>query len=388
MSGSGTVVVTGASTGIGQATALRLARAGFVVLAGVRREEDGAALRAQDAGIEPVLVDVTDAGQIAGLAQRVGGAPLAGLVNNAGIAVAGPLEGIPLDLVRRQYEVNVFGLLAVTQALLESIRTGQGRIVNIGSIGGRINTPFVGPYSSSKAAVRSLSASLRRELRPWDLHVALVEPGALDTPIWRKGEQGAQETIDALPDRVRTLYARPLEALVAATRKIAAGASSPDEAAQAVEHALTAERPKAIYTVGRRARVQGALHSVLPARDVRRARGAGDEDRVARPLARCRGRLGLGREPRDGHRPHPGARVAVEAQLLATREQAQAEADEHAVGRRRAREGVDVELHRPGVLPLPHLPGHLADLEVPRRACGSSTPRRARADPATSRRSS
>ena len=266
MSGSGTVVVTGASTGIGQATALRLARAGFVVLAGVRREEDGAALRAQDAGIEPVLVDVTDAGQIAGLAQRVGGAPLAGLVNNAGIAVAGPLEGIPLDLVRRQYEVNVFGLLAVTQALLESIRTGQGRIVNIGSIGGRINTPFVGPYSSSKAAVRSLSASLRRELRPWDLHVALVEPGALDTPIWRKGEQGAQATIDALPDRVRALYARPLEALVAATRKIAAGASSPDEAAQAVEHALTAERPKAIYTVGRRARVQGALHSVLPAR--------------------------------------------------------------------------------------------------------------------------
>ena len=266
MPGPGTVVITGASTGIGQATAVRLARAGFVVLAGVRREEDGAALRAQDAGIEPVLVDVTDAGQIAGLAQRVGGAPLAGLVNNAGIAVAGPLEGIPLDLVRRQYEVNVFGLLAVTQALLESIRTGQGRIVNIGSIGGRINTPFVGPYSSSKAAVRSLSASLRRELRPWDLHVALVEPGALDTPIWRKGEQGAQATIDALPDRVRALYARPLEALVAATRKIAAGAGSPDDAAQAVEHALTAERPKAIYTVGRRARVQGALHSVLPAR--------------------------------------------------------------------------------------------------------------------------
>ena len=266
MPSSGTVVITGASTGIGHATALRLAGAGFAVLAGVRREEDGAALRAQDGRIEPVLVDVTDAGQIASLARRVGGAPLAGLVNNAGIAVAGPLEGVPLDLVRRQYEVNVFGLLAVTQALLEAIRTGQGRIVNIGSIGGRINTPFVGPYSSSKAAVRSLSASLRRELRPWDLHVALVEPGALDTPIWRKGEEGAQQTIDALPDRVRTLYARPLDALVAATRKIAAGASSPDEAAQAVEHALTAERPKAIYTVGRRARVQGALHSVLPAR--------------------------------------------------------------------------------------------------------------------------
>jgi NAD(P)-dependent dehydrogenase (short-subunit alcohol dehydrogenase family) len=263
---SGTVVITGASTGIGRATALRLARAGFDVLAGVRREEDGADLRAQDGRIEPVLVDVTDAGQIANLAARVGAAPLAGLVNNAGIAVAGPLEGVPINLVRRQYEVNVFGLLAVTQALLDPIRSGQGRIVNIGSIGGRINTPFVGPYSSSKAAVRSLSAALRRELRPWDIRVALVEPGALDTPIWRKGEQGAQETIDALPDRVRTLYARPLDALVAATRKIAANASSADDAAQAIEHALTAERPKAIYTVGREARIQGALHSVLPAR--------------------------------------------------------------------------------------------------------------------------
>jgi NAD(P)-dependent dehydrogenase (short-subunit alcohol dehydrogenase family) len=266
MPSSGTVVITGASTGIGRATALRLARAGFAVLAGVRREEDGADLRAQDGRIEPVIVDVTDAGQIASLAARVGGAPLAGLVNNAGIAVAGPLEGVPIDLVRRQYEVNVFGLLAVTQALLDPIRAGQGRIVNIGSIGGRINTPFVGPYSSSKAAVRSLSAALRRELRPWDIRVALVEPGALDTPIWRKGEAGAQETIDALPDRVRSLYARPLDALVAATRKIAANASSADDAAQAIEHALTAERPKAIYTVGREARIQGALHSVLPAR--------------------------------------------------------------------------------------------------------------------------
>jgi NAD(P)-dependent dehydrogenase (short-subunit alcohol dehydrogenase family) len=263
---SGTVVITGASTGIGRATALRLPRSRFDVLAGVRREEDGADLRAQDGRIEPVLVDVTDAGQIANLAARVGAAPLAGLVNNAGIAVAGPLEGVPINLVRRQYEVNVFGLLAVTQALLDPIRAGQGRIVNIGSIGGRINTPFVGPYSSSKAAVRSLSAALRRELRPWDIRVALVEPGALDTPIWRKGEQGAQETIDALPDRVRTLYARPLDALVAATRKIAANASSADDAAQAIEHALTAERPKAIYTVGREARIQGALHSVLPAR--------------------------------------------------------------------------------------------------------------------------
>ena len=268
----------------------------------------------EDGRIEPVLVDVTDAGQVAGLAARVGGAPLAGLVNNAGIAVAGPLEGIPLDDVRRQYEVNVFGLLAVTQALLQSIRAGHGRIVNIGSIGGRINTPFVGPYSSSKAAVRSLSAALRRELRPWDIRVALVEPGALDTPIWRKGEEGASETIDALPERVRTLYARPLEALVAATRKIAAGASSPDDAAQAVEHALTAERPKAIYTVGRRARDPGRAAQRPAGAGVRRARGAGDEDRVAaaRGLRSPRRVCGAARQRIEGER-RPVRRVRPDA---------------------------------------------------------------------------
>jgi NAD(P)-dependent dehydrogenase (short-subunit alcohol dehydrogenase family) len=263
---SGTVVITGASSGIGKVTALRLAAGGFSVLAGVRREKDGDALRAADARIEPVIVDVTDADQVSALAQRVGGGPLAGLVNNAGIAVAGPLEGIPLDDIRRQYEVNVFGLIAVTQALLEALRVGRGRIVNIGSIGGRIGTPFVGPYSSSKAAVRSLSAALRRELHPWKIHVALVEPGALDTPIWQKGADAADDTLGGLSERVRTLYAKQLDALVSNVQRIAAGAASPDAAAAAIEHALTAERPRTLYTVGREAQIQGALHAVLPAR--------------------------------------------------------------------------------------------------------------------------
>jgi NAD(P)-dependent dehydrogenase (short-subunit alcohol dehydrogenase family) len=262
----GTVVVTGASSGIGRATALRLARGGLTVLAGVRREEDGATLRDADARIEPVLVDVTDPAQVAALAERVGPGPLKGLVNNAGIAVAGPLEGVPLDEFRRQYEVNVFGLLAVTQALLQPLRGGRGRIVNVGSIGGRVNTPFVGAYSSSKAAVRSLSAVLRRELRPWRISVSLVEPGALDTPIWRKGEDRADDVTDALPEHVRSLYARQLEALRAGVRKVASGAEPPEAAAEAIEHALTARRPRVTYTVGRDARIQGALHAVLPAR--------------------------------------------------------------------------------------------------------------------------
>jgi NAD(P)-dependent dehydrogenase (short-subunit alcohol dehydrogenase family) len=261
----GTVVVTGSSTGIGRATALRLAASGFTVLAGVRREEDGAALHDADARVEPVLVDVTDRGQVAALAQRVGDDPLAGLVNNAGIAVAGPLEGVPLDEMRRQYEVNVFGLLAVTQALLPALRAGGGRIVNVGSIGGRVSTPFVGPYSSSKAAVRSLSIALRRELRPWDIPVSIVEPGALDTPIWRKGVQGADDVASGLPERVRSLYARQLEVLRAGVTKVAAGADSADAAAKAIEHALTARRPRRVYTVGRDARLQGAAYALLPA---------------------------------------------------------------------------------------------------------------------------
>jgi NAD(P)-dependent dehydrogenase (short-subunit alcohol dehydrogenase family) len=266
MPSTGTVVITGASTGIGRAAALRLASSGFTVLAGVRREEDGAALHMADARIEPAIVDVTDAAQVAALAERVGGAPLAGLVNNAGIAVAGPLEGVPLDEIRRQYEVNVFGLLAVTQALLESLRAGRGRIVNIGSIGGRIHAPFVAPYSSSKAAVRSLSTSLRRELRPWGIQVALVEPGALDTPIWSKGEKDAEAILGGLPERVRTLYARQIDALRAGVRKTAAGASPPEAAAEAIEQALMARRPRVLYTVGRDARIQSALYTVLPAR--------------------------------------------------------------------------------------------------------------------------
>lgn len=256
----GTVVVTGASSGIGRVTALRLAGAGFSVLAGVRKEQDGEALRAADARLQPVILDVTDAEQIAALAQRIAPGPLAGLVNNAGVAMGGPLEGVPIDGVRNVYEVNVFGLLAVTQALLEPLRAGRGRIVNVGSIGGRLHTPFVGPYTSSKAAVRSLSFILRRELRPWRIAVSLVEPGALDTPIWGKSEE------EELPKRTRQLYARQLEALRSGVKRTAGAAEPVDLAADAIEHALTAKRPRPVYTVGRNARVQGVVNALLPPR--------------------------------------------------------------------------------------------------------------------------
>jgi NAD(P)-dependent dehydrogenase (short-subunit alcohol dehydrogenase family) len=260
-----TIVVTGASTGIGRACAQRLAGDGHSVLAGVRKEADGEALRALHPGIEPVIVDVTSAEQVAGLALRVGDGALAGLVNNAGVGVGGPLEFVPLDELRRQFEVNLYGQLAVTQALLEALRRGRGRIVNIGSVGGRVPTPFVGPYVASKGAVRQLSGSLRHELRPWGIHVALVEPGAVSTPIWEKAGGEFDGTLAAMPERARELYGERLARIPALLRKQDAAGVPPEQVAAAVAHALGARRPRAVYTVGREARLSKAMQALLPA---------------------------------------------------------------------------------------------------------------------------
>src|ERR1700730_7250159 len=197
------VVVTGASTGIGRATALHLDRLGFRVFAGVRREADAEELKkAATQRLSTLLIDVTDGDGVRAAAERVeqeSPEGLAGLVNNAGIAVGGPLEFVPIDAVRYQFEVNVIGMVAVTQALLPSLRKGHGRIVNIGSVGGRTAAPFVGPYAASKHAVEAFTESLRQELRPWGIWVAVIEPGAIATPIWEKGKQGADQLVEILP---------------------------------------------------------------------------------------------------------------------------------------------------------------------------------------------
>ena len=182
------VLVTGASSGIGLASALRLAGAGWRVYGGVRTAADADALRQH--GIEPVELDVTDAAQIDAATAAVG-PELDGLVDNAGIAVAAPLELVPLDELRRQLEVNVVGQIAVLQAVLPALRRARGRVVLMGSIGGRSALPFLGPYAASKHALEALADSLRVELRPFGLAVSIVEPGSIATPIWRKGADRA-----------------------------------------------------------------------------------------------------------------------------------------------------------------------------------------------------
>lgn len=267
----GTVVITGASTGIGEACALRLDRIGLRVFAGVRRNADGEALRQKASPrLTPLIIDVTDAGSIRSAKERVaadaGGGGIFGLVNNAGIAVAAPLEFVPLDELRTQLEVNVIGHVAVTQAFMPLLRVSRGRIVNIGSIGGRLATPLLGPYCASKFAMEAITDSLRMELRPWRMSVSIVEPGAIATPLWDRGTTRANEMERNLPEEARALYADAIEAIRRAAAKQAEGAIPPDEVAKSVAHALLAKRPKTRYLVGRDARMEAVLKGLVPDR--------------------------------------------------------------------------------------------------------------------------
>jgi len=248
------VVITGASTGIGQACALYLDSRGHTVLAGVRRAEDGDALK-QNASerLTPILLDVTDEDSIrASVVQvedRVGDAGLNGLVNNAGIAVGGPLEFIDIADFRRQVEVNLTGQVAVTQAYLPLLRRATGRIINMGSIGGRSALPFFGPYAATKFGLEAITDALRLELRPWGIGVVIIEPGSIKTPIWRKS--ASPETVSRFPPEAHAKYGAVLDAMIRVSARIEAQGLPAIEVAKAVEHALTARRPKYRYLVGR-----------------------------------------------------------------------------------------------------------------------------------------
>jgi NAD(P)-dependent dehydrogenase (short-subunit alcohol dehydrogenase family) len=263
------ILVTGAAKGIGEACVLRLATAGHQVFAGVRQTSDGDALR-KKAGdrVVPVILDVTNPQQIADAAAQLASAlpnGLNGLVNNAGIAVAGPLEFLPLDALRKQLEVNLIGQLAVTQAMLPGIRTARGRIVFIGSVAGRSAMPMTGPYSASKFALEGLADSLRVELRLFGIEVALIEPGVIATPIWETSLAAARELSVQMSPRAFELYGKIIEGVRRRATSGTAKGLPPDRVAQVVEHALFANRPRTRYVVGRDARVRILLEK-LPAR--------------------------------------------------------------------------------------------------------------------------
>jgi len=263
------VVVTGASTGIGEAIAKRL-DSGHRVFAGVRRDEDAEKLHAAGANIEPITLDVADQASIdaaaAHVKSEIGDDGLAGLVNNAGIAVTAPLEFLPVDELRRQLEVNVVGQVAVTQAFLAPIRAAKGRIVNIGSVGGRVALPLAGAYAASKFGLEAITDSLRRELRPWGIEVSIVEPGGVVTPIWDRGRATADRIQDNAPPESDRLYAPLIAALLEQVEQVTKNGMQPSEIAEVVHTALTTSKPKTRYLVGSEAKQRARAAAILPDR--------------------------------------------------------------------------------------------------------------------------
>ncbi len=258
------VLVTGASTGIGESCALHLRERGFHVFGGVRKVEDGERLCAHaPEDITAVTLDVTRGADIAAavvsVGEAVGEAGLKGLVNNAGVAVGGAIEYLPVDDLRRQLEVNVTAQVAVTQAFLPLLRKATGRIVNVGSTSGFFAAPLMGPYAASKHAMEAITDSLRLELRPWGMHVAIVQPGMIVTPIWGKAKEDTVASRAAIPEEGHARYG----ALIARMQELVDEApdkgSPPIVVARAVAHALTARRPRTRYRMGKDSGVQAFL---------------------------------------------------------------------------------------------------------------------------------
>ncbi len=259
----GTVFVTGASTGIGHATALRLANAGFTVIPGLRRDEP-----LPEPVTKPVLLDLADPDSIGPAAKEVierADGKLLGLVNNAGMNVSGVFESLPLEEWRHQFEVNLFGQLALTQALLPALIAANGRLVTVGSIGGRMSVPFLSPYSASKFAVRAWMDAMRAELRPQGVRASLIEPGAIATPLWEKGTTAALDRVEEMPADIRSRYERWFNGALKTAKMSEKHAIPPERVAKAIEHALTARRPKGRYLVGPDAHLQAVL-AAMPTR--------------------------------------------------------------------------------------------------------------------------
>lgn len=266
--GARSALVTGASTGIGYAIAAELSRNGFAVYAGVRSETDAQRLRALHENIQPVTLDVERSGDIEAAAHlvRERALPLAGIVNNAGIAFGGPLEYLSIETFRKHFDVNVVGTLAVTQAFLPLLRASKGRIVFMTSVSGQIAPPFNGPYASSKFALEALADSLRMELLPFGIDVVVVAPGNVRTPIWQKGRDACSQLASNLPEAARMQYGKKLEQLLRITEHAERTAIDPEAVAKSVAEILTTRRPRTRYFMGEPPQWQRRIAALLPDR--------------------------------------------------------------------------------------------------------------------------
>ncbi|OZM74360.1 dehydrogenase [Amycolatopsis antarctica] len=264
------IVVTGASTGMGASTARELARQGFHVLAGVRRDQDADAIRSP--GIEPVILDITEPEQVAALVARVAEdeRTLHALVNNAGIQVNAPVETMPMAQWRRVFEVNLFGHIAVTQALLPALLRGKGRVINISSVGGKVAMATYGAYAGAKFALEAVSDSLRREVAPLGVPVVVIEPGGVRTEIAGRGVATANELAAGMTPEQDERYGGLVKAN---NRLMASGTGSgvtAEAAALVIAKAVTTPRPRARYTIGRDSALITRLTRILSDRTLDR----------------------------------------------------------------------------------------------------------------------
>lgn len=268
------IVVTGASTGIGRATALRLAGEGFHVLAGVRRQVDAESFARESANIEPVILDITEDAHIHALAHRVADdpdrRPLRALVNNAGIAVDAPIEVLPMKDWKRQFDVAVFGQIAITQALLPALVASRGRIVNVGSILSTVAMPSSGPYSGAKAAMDAISDALRREVAEFGVEVIVIVPGVVRSKLSERGLVTAGRIAELMTPEQTTRYARLVDAHIAQAKSYAKTGIPAEAAAKVISRAIRAPKPRTRYAVGRDAAMLTRLARVLPDRTLDR----------------------------------------------------------------------------------------------------------------------
>jgi NAD(P)-dependent dehydrogenase (short-subunit alcohol dehydrogenase family) len=261
------ILISGASTGIGKACAVHLARLGHGVWAGVRAQKNFDEFEKMNVkGLQPVFLDVTDSKSIrdcVSLVTKKAGT-IHGLVNNAGIAVGGPIEAVSMKDWRGLFDTNYFGLIELTQACLPRLRESKGRIVNMSSISGRIAFPFMGPYASSKFAVEAVSDCLRRELKRHGVKVAIVEPGAISTPIWEKSLNVGMGKAAKYPAEINDIYGHALQKFAKRVEETVRMAAPVSVVVKAVEHALTSKRPKTRYPVGRGIKLIAAGSNFLP----------------------------------------------------------------------------------------------------------------------------
>lgn len=258
------VLITGASRGIGRAAVLQFARAGYDVLAAVRSARDGESLVSQAGeSVTAVQLDVTNDDDVAALD---GALPprLDALINCAGVVVGGPVEGLRLDDLRRQLEVNVTGQVAVTQAVLPRLRTSRGRIVFVSSLSGKVVTPMTGAYNASKFALEAVADALRLELWPWGIRVVVVEPAQTDTDMWRKADDMLEESVASLAPEIGGLYTQHIDGMRRSIPRSQRVAVPPERVAKTLLRAVSTPRPRTRYVVGAGPRAQLTMAQLMP----------------------------------------------------------------------------------------------------------------------------